>query len=206
MRAMPFGNDGVFTPEDYIDKINYDLANDLGNLLNRTVSMINKYDDGKILSVDAVTDLDKDLEKSYADTLTAYREHMDKFEFPDALASVWAFIGRANKYIDETKPWALAKDDSKKAELQSVLGHLAESLRLIALLISPVMTQSPVKIFAQLGLDYGKDKDLNFGDTVVGKTVTAKPEPIFPRLDAEEEVNYIKGKMAEEQAKHGAGK
>jgi len=206
MRAMPFGNDGTFTPEDYIDKINYDLANDLGNLLNRTISMINKYDDGKVMTVEAVTDFDKAIETEYAQTLKAYREHMDKFEFPDALASVWAFIGRANKYIDETKPWALAKDDSKKAELQSVLGHLAESLRLIALLISPVMTQSPVKIFAQLGLDYDKDKSLEFGDTVVGKTVTPKPEPIFPRLDTEEEVNYIKGMMAAEQAKHGAGK
>lgn len=206
MRAMPFGNDGVFTPEDYIDKINYDLANDLGNLLNRTISMINKYDDGKIVTTTAVTDLDKDLEKTYADTLEQYREHMNKFEFPEALASVWAFISRANKYIDETQPWVLAKDDAKKAELQSVLGHLAESLRLIALLISPVMTQAPVKMFAQLGLDYDKDKSLEFGETVVGKTVTAKPEPIFPRLDAKEEVEYIKGKMAEEQAKHGAGK
>ncbi|AUI72806.1 methionine--tRNA ligase [Companilactobacillus alimentarius DSM 20249] len=206
MRAIPFGNDGTFTPEDYIDRINYDLANDLGNLLNRTISMINKYDDGKVLSIAAVTDLDKDLEKIYADTLKEYRQHMDKFEFPDALASVWAFISRANKYIDETKPWALAKDDSKKAELQAVLGHLAESLRLIALLISPVMTQSPVKIFNQLGLDYKEDKSLDFGDTVVGKTVTSKPEPIFPRLDTDEEVKYIKDKMAEEQVKNGGGK
>lgn len=206
MRAMPFGNDGVFTPEDYVDRINYDLANDLGNLLNRTVSMINKYDDGKIVSIDTLTDFDKDLEKTANDTIKDYREHMDKFEFPEALASVWAFISRANKYIDETKPWVLAKDDAKKAELQSVLGHLAESLRLIAVLISPVMTQSPHKIFAQLGLNFGNDAAVEFGKTVIGRTVTDKPEPIFPRLDAKEEVQYIKDKMAEEQAKNGAGK
>ncbi|KRK65049.1 methionyl-tRNA synthetase [Companilactobacillus tucceti DSM 20183] len=206
MRAMPFGNDGVFTPEDYVDRINYDLANDLGNLLNRTVSMINKYDDGKIVSIDTLTDFDKDLEKTANDTIKDYREHMDKFEFPEALASVWAFISRANKYIDETKPWVLAKDDAKKVELQSVLGHLAESLRLIAVLISPVMTQSPHKIFAQLGLNFENDAAVEFGKTVIGRTVTDKPEPIFPRLDAKEEVQYIKDKMAEEQAKNGAGK
>ncbi|APX71237.1 methionine--tRNA ligase [Companilactobacillus allii] len=206
MRAMPFGNDGMFTPEDYIDKINYDLANDLGNLLNRTISMINKYDDGKVVSVKAVTEFDTALEGAYETTLTDYRKHMDKFEFPDALASVWAFISRANKYIDETKPWVLAKDADKKEELDSVLGHLAEGLRLIALLISPVMTQSPIKMFAQLGLDYDNDKSLKFGDTVVGKTVTSDPTPIFPRLDAKEEVEYIKNKMAEEKAKNGSGK
>ncbi|WP_099975260.1 methionine--tRNA ligase [Lactobacillus terrae] len=206
MRAMPFGNDGMFTPEDFVDKVNYDLANDLGNLLNRTVSMINKYDDGKILSVKTISEYDKSLEDKYAETITTYRDQMDKFQFPDALASVWSLISRANKYIDETQPWVLAKDESKKEELQSVLGHLAETLRLVALLIAPVMTQAPAKIFEQLGLSIDSDNCFEFGDTVVGKTVTSKPEPIFPRLDTEEEVNYIKEKMAEEKAKNGAGK
>ncbi|WP_129045379.1 methionine--tRNA ligase [Companilactobacillus metriopterae] len=206
MRAMPFGNDGMFTPEDFVDKVNYDLANDLGNLLNRTVSMINKYDDGKILSVKTISEYDKSLEDKYAETITTYRDQMDKFQFPDALASVWSLISRANKYIDETQPWVLAKDESKKEELQSVLGHLAETLRLVALLIAPVMTQAPAKIFEQLGLSIDSDNSFEFGDTVVGKTVTSKPEPIFPRLDTEEEVNYIKEKMAEEKAKNGAGK
>jgi len=206
MRAMPFGNDGVFTPEDYVDKINYDLANDLGNLLNRTISMVNKYEGGKVTTVADVSDFDKSLGEASEQAIKEYREHMDKFEFPEALGSVWAFIGRANKYIDETKPWLLAKDEDGKDELKSVLGHLVESLRLIALMISPVMTQSPKKVFAQLGLDYDKDTELKFGETSVGTIVTSDPEPIFPRLDAEEEVEYIKGKMAEEQAKHGAGK
>ena len=206
MRAMPFGNDGIFTPEDYVDRINYDLANDLGNLLNRTISMVNKYEDGKVTTVENVSDYDQKLVDASEQAIKEYRQHMDKFEFPDALASVWAFIGRANKYIDETKPWVLAKDPEAKAELASVLGHLVESLRLIALMISPVMTQSPIKMFAQLGLDYQKDTELKFGETSVGKTVTSDPEPIFPRLDTDEEVKFIKDKMAEEQAKNGNGK
>ncbi|WP_125771314.1 methionine--tRNA ligase [Companilactobacillus furfuricola] len=206
MRAMPFGNDGVFTPEDYVDKINYDLANDLGNLLNRTISMVNKYEGGKVTTVENVTDFDQSLIDASKEAIKEYRQHMDKFEFPEALASVWSFISRANKYIDETKPWVLAKDPEAKTELAAVLGHLVESLRLIALMISPVMTQSPKKIFAQLGLDIDKDTKLEFGDTSVGTTVTSDPKPIFPRLDADEEVAYIKGKMAEEQAKNGNGK
>lgn len=206
MRAMPFGNDGIFTPEDYVDRINYDLANDLGNLLNRTISMVNKYEDGKVTTVENVSDYDQKLVDASEQAIKEYRQHMDKFEFPDALASVWAFIGRANKYIDETKPWVLAKDPEAKAELASVLGHLVESLRLIALMISPVMTQSPIKMFAQLGLDYQKDTELKFGETSVGTTVTSDPEPIFPRLDTDEEVKFIKDKMAEEQAKNGNGK
>lgn len=206
MRAMPFGNDGIFTPEDYVDRINYDLANDLGNLLNRTISMVNKYEDGKVTTVENVSDYDQKLVDASEQAVKEYRQHMDKFEFPDALASVWAFIGRANKYIDETKPWVLAKDPEAKAELASVLGHLVESLRLIALMISPVMTQSPIKMFAQLGLDYQKDTELKFGETSVGTTVTSDPEPIFPRLDTDEEVKFIKDKMAEEQAKNGNGK
>ncbi len=206
MRAMPFGNDGVFTPEDYIDKINYDLANDLGNLLNRTISMVNKYEDGKVETVENITDFDKNLVEAADQAIKEYRDHMDKFEFPDALASTWAFIGRANKYIDETKPWVLAKDPEAADELKSVLGHLVESLRLIGVMISPVMTQSPKKMFDQLGLDFATNTELSFGESSVGTTVTSDPEPIFPRLDADEEVAYIKGKMAEEQAKHGAGK
>ncbi|MQS89495.1 methionine--tRNA ligase [Companilactobacillus mishanensis] len=206
MRAMPFGNDGVFTPEDYVDRINYDLANDLGNLLNRTISMINKYEGGKVTTVENLTDFDKSLVEASEQTIKDYREHMDKFEFPDALASVWAFIGRANKYIDETKPWLLAKDPDGADTLKSVLGHLVESLRLVALMIQPVMTQSPIKIFAQLGLDIDKDTELKFGETSVGTTVTSDPTPIFPRLDAEVEVKYTKDKMAEEQAKNGGGK
>lgn len=206
MRAMPFGNDGVFTPEDFVEKINYDLANDLGNLLNRTVTMINKYDNGEILSVENKTDFDADLVKTAEDVIAQYHEQMDKFQFPSALDAVWKLISRANKYIDETQPWVLAKDETKKVTLSAVLGHLAEVLRLVGLMISPVMTQTPAKIFKQLGLDLDTDTQLEFGSSVVGKKVIEKGQPIFPRLDIKEEVEYIKTKMAEDQAKSGASK
>ncbi|MGR3742298.1 methionine--tRNA ligase [Companilactobacillus sp. DQM5] len=206
MRAMPFGNDGTFTPEDFVEKINYDLANDLGNLLNRTVTMINKYDNGEILSVENMTEFDTGLVNTAESVISDYHKQMNKFQFPSALDDVWKLISRANKYIDETQPWILAKDDSNKKILSSVLGHLAEVLRLVGLMISPVMTQTPSKIFTQLGLDLDKDNQLSFGKTVVGKKVIKKGQPIFPRLDIKEEVEYIKNKMAEEQAKAGGAK
>lgn len=110
LRAMPFGNDGVFSPEDFVDKVNYDLANDLGNLLNRTVAMINKYQNGKLLGTnDATTDFDADLEQTASDVIAEYKELMDKTRFAEALAAVWKLVSRANKYIDETEPWVLAK-------------------------------------------------------------------------------------------------
>ncbi|MDO1604626.1 methionine--tRNA ligase [Lactobacillus sp. YT155] len=206
MRAMPFGNDGTFTPEDFVEKINYDLANDLGNLLNRTITMVNKYDGGEIQSVATLTQFDKELEQMATDMITDYHVQMDKFQFPSALDGVWKLISRANKYIDETEPWVLAKDEANKEQLSSVLGHLVEVLRLVGLMISPVMTQTPEKIFTQLGLDLDTDNQLEFGNTVVGKKVIAKGEPIFPRLDLKEEVAYIKDEMAREQAKSGGAK
>lgn len=206
MRAIPFGNDGTFTPEDLIEKINYDLANDLGNLLNRTITMVNKYDGGEIQSVATLTQFDKELEQMATDMIADYHVQMDKFQFPSALDDVWKLISRANKYIDETEPWVLAKDEANKEQLSSVLGHLVEVLRLVGLMISPVMTQTPEKIFTQLGLDLDTDNQLEFGNTVVGKKVIAKGEPIFPRLDIKEEVAYIKDEMAKEQAKSGGAK
>ena len=206
MKSMPYGQDGVFTPEDYVDKINFDLANDLGNLLNRTVSMINKYEVGVIKSIDKITHFDRDLESVAAEVIKKYQEQMDTYHFADALDTVWTLISRSNKYIDENEPWTLAKDDSQKEVLSSVLGHLAEMLRIIALLISPIMTQSPKKIFDQLGLDYEKDTELRITNVVVGKRVAEKAEPIFPRLDRDEEVTYIKEQMAEGQKKNGPGK
>ncbi len=134
MRAIPFGNDGTFTPEDFVSRINYDLANDLGNLLNRTIAMINKYDNGAVPAYQAdVTPFDADLQKTAAQTIEQYTSLMDQLKFSDALDTVWQLISRANKYIDETEPWVLAKDDSRKAELDSVL---ATWLRVYGLLRS----------------------------------------------------------------------
>ena len=202
MRAIPFGNDGTFTPEDFVSRINYDLANDLGNLLNRTVAMINKYDNGAVPAYQAdVTPFDADLQKTATETIEQYTSLMDQLKFSDALDTVWQLISRANKYIDETEPWVLAKDDSRKAELDSILAHLAESLRIVALLLQPVMTHAPRDMFAQLGLDFDQvaQRELVYGTFPANIQVVAKGTPIFPRLDLDEEVAYIKDQMGQAQ-------
>ena len=154
LRAVPFGSDGVFTPEDFVSRVNYDLANDLGNLLNRTVAMINKYCDGIVPDyASLVTPFDSELSTTAANVVGRYHDAMEKMEFNTALAEIWVLISRANKYIDETEPWVLVKDEDKKKELASVMIHLAESLRITAILLQPIMTETPIKIFNQLGLD-----------------------------------------------------
>ena len=206
LRAMPFGNDGVFSPEDFVDKVNYDLANDLGNLLNRTVAMINKYQNGKLVGTnDATTDFDADLEQTASDVIAEYKELMDKTRFAEALATVWKLVSRANKYIDETEPWVLAKDDSKNYVLSDVMTHLAKSLWIIAALIQPIMPHAPKQIVEQLGIE-GTDlslTDLQFNDFPAEAQVVAKGTPIFPRLDVKAEVEFIKSKMTANEKKKG---
>ncbi|UUV98522.1 methionine--tRNA ligase [Vagococcus luciliae] len=200
MRAIPFGSDGVFTPEDFVARVNYDLANDLGNLLNRTIAMINKYCDGIVPNyASQVTDFDSELSTTAADVIGKYNKAMEKLEFNIALSEVWRLISRANKYIDETEPWNLAKDEEKQTELNSVMVHLAESLRISAILLQPIMTQAPKEIFSQLGLDAETVSmiDIRFGEFPSGTKVVSKGTPIFPRLDVEEEVAYIKEQMAQ---------
>ncbi|MBO0461888.1 MULTISPECIES: methionine--tRNA ligase [Enterococcus] len=200
LRAVPFGSDGVFTPEDFVSRVNYDLANDLGNLLNRTIAMINKYCDGVVPDyASLVTPFDSELSTTAANVVGRYHDAMEKMEFNTALAEIWVLISRANKYIDETEPWVLAKDEEKKKELESVMIHLAESLRITAILLQPIMTETPSKIFNQLGLD-AETMDLeglHFGEFPSGTKVVAKGTPIFPRLELEEEIAYIQAKMSE---------
>jgi methionyl-tRNA synthetase len=199
MRAISFGADGIFTPEDFVGRINYDLANDLGNLLNRSVSMINKYFDGEVPTFKSgVTPFDEMLENFAADVIHDYHQAVDKMEFNIVLETVWKLISRANKYIDETAPWVLAKDEANKEQLGSVMSHLVESLRVVAELLQPFMTQSPVEIFRQLGLEGFQVglEELTFGNLPTGLKVVAKGTPIFPRLDLEEEVAYIKEQMS----------
>lgn len=198
LRAMPFGNDGIFTPEDFISKLNYDLANDLGNLLNRTVAMINKYEDGVIPALNTgKTEFDADLVRVANEAIAGYNDHMSGVRTSDALAEVWKLISRANKYIDETTPWGLAKDESQAETLSSVMAHLAASLRVVAIMLQPVLTKAPAKIFEQLGLAETNLQitDLKFEDLVSGGRVVAKGEPIFPRVDVEAEVKYIREEM-----------
>ncbi|WP_373751812.1 methionine--tRNA ligase [Jeotgalibaca porci] len=200
MREVSFGSDGTFTPEDYINRINFDLANDLGNLLNRTIAMINKYFDGEVPAwSNQTTEFDADMEATVASVIEKYTKEMDNMQFSVALAEVWRVISRSNKYIDETQPWVLAKDESRKEELGSVMVHLAEVLRITAILLSPFLTQSPAKIFEQLGLDFetqGQWENLVFGKFPAGTNVVKKGTPIFPRLDQEEEVAFLKEQIA----------
>ena len=203
MRALPFGSDGVFTPEDFVERVNYDLANDLGNLLNRTVSMINQYQDGLVKPVaQDQGDFGKDLMQTAQKVIANYKKEMDTLHFTQAIEDIWKFINRANKYIDETTPWILNKE-GKTAELARVMSNLAESLRIIALLIAPIMTRTPVEMYRQLGLDWHNDelKQLEFGACAWNTKVVADPKPIFPRVKPEEEIKYIKDEMAKAKPK-----
>ncbi|AVK64365.1 methionine--tRNA ligase [Lactobacillus sp. CBA3606] len=208
IKAMPYGNDGLFTPEDFIARVNYDLANDLGNLLNRTVAMINKYENGQVPALKTgVTEFDADLEATAKTTIDAYNARMNELHLADALGEVWKLVSRTNKYIDETAPWQLAKSDAADAtaQLASVMAHLAASLRVIASLISPVMTHAPKEIFTQLGLDPASLTlaALKFSDLPAATQVVAKGTPIFPRVEMDAEVDFLKGQMTKSDKKKG---
>ena len=197
MRSLPVGSDGTFTPEDYVARINYELANDLGNLLNRTVAMINKYFGGQVPAyVENVTAFDADLAKVVEENIAEYHKQMNAVDYPRALEAVWNIISRTNKYIDETAPWVLAKEDGDKEQLAAVMAHLAASLRVVAHLIQPFMMNTSNAIMEQLGLGLDFDlENLTLAGFPENVTVIAKGTPIFPRLDMEEEIAYIQSQM-----------
>ena len=197
MRSLPVGSDGTFTPEDYVGRINYELANDLGNLLNRTVAMINKYFGGQVPAyVENINTFDADLAKVVEENIAEYHKQMNAVDYPRALEAVWNIISRTNKYIDETAPWVLAKEDGDKEQLAAVMAHLAASLRVVAHLIQPFMMNTSNAIMEQLGLGLDFDlENLTLAGFPENVTVVAKGTPIFPRLDMEEEIAYIQSQM-----------
>ncbi|RIP32664.1 methionine--tRNA ligase [Staphylococcus gallinarum] len=200
MRELPFGSDGVFTPEGFVERTNYDLANDLGNLVNRTISMINKYFDGELPAYQgAKHELDEDMEQMALDTVNTFHDNMDDLQFSVALSTVWKLISRTNKYIDETTPWVLAKDESQKDMLGNVMAHLVENIRIAAVLLRPFLTHAPKQIFEQLNINSPELHELSsveqYGALQQPVVVIDKPQPIFPRLDSDVEIDYIKQSM-----------
>lgn len=187
LREITLGVDGNFSREALINRINADLANDLGNLLHRTLNMIGRFNSGVIKAAGDVEALDQELAQLVQNTVIQYEKFMDNMDINAAIKVVWALISRTNKYIDETAPWALAKDESKKPRLDTVLYSLAETLRIVAILITPFMPVTGPKIWAQLGLtsDFeavSLDDAKGWGKFPAG-VVVAKPEPIFPRIE-----------------------
>ena len=195
-REVTFGSDGSFTPEQFVERINADLANAFGNLLNRTVSMINKYFDGVIPQYKGdVTAFDASLRTAAESTIKIYESNLDDLKITEAIASVNELVSRANKYIDETTPWVLAKE-GKTEELASVMNHLANVIFISAKLYEPVLVKASLKVYDQLGLPE-EARDYNnvykFGSVENYKVV--KGEQLFPRLDSEVEVAYIQELM-----------
>ncbi|EHK2356882.1 MAG: methionine--tRNA ligase [Clostridium perfringens] len=188
LREIPFGSDGLFNNEIFIKKVNTDLANDLGNLLSRTIAMVYKYFDGVIQAPTCKEDIDDELINLALSTPGKVEASIDALKIPEALESIWTLISRANKYIDETTPWILAKDEEKKERLGTVLYNLLETLRFVSVMISPFLTETSVKINDQLNTKVTTWESLKeFNGTVAGDKVV-KGDVIFPRIDVEEKL------------------
>lgn len=188
LREIPFGSDGLFNNEIFIKKVNTDLANDLGNLLSRTIAMVYKYFDGVIQAPTCKEAIDDELINLALSTPGKVEASIDALKIPEALESIWTLIGRANKYIDETTPWILAKDEEKKERLGTVLYNLLETLRFVSVMISPFLTETSAKINEQLNTKVTTWESLKeFNGTVAGDKVV-KGDVIFPRIDVEEKL------------------
>ena len=197
-REINFGNDGSFSPEQFVERINADLANSYGNLVNRTVSMIHKYFNGVVPEYKGqLTEFDGSLESTVDSTIKNYENAMDDLRITEAITYVNELVNRANKYIDETTPWVLAKDESKKDELASVMNHLAYSIYVASRLYHPVLVDASDKAFELLGLSSEDSDYKNINNKhVLDNHLTVKGDPLFPRLDAAIEVPFINELMS----------
>ena len=195
---MQESQDGLFTPEGFVERYNTNLCNDLGNLLNRTVAMCNKYFGGQVPKYNGTpNEVDKEFEEFTNIQIQKIEEKYDRYEINLALQEIWVLISRTNKYIDETTPWVLAKEEDKE-KLESCIYHLIDNLRKIGIVLKPVMNETSENILKQLGITKEEEKEwesIKRIDIIKEAKVIEKGEPLFMRLDAKEEEEYIKEVM-----------